>query len=214
VLAATTLEAWRKQVYNILTSFVLEAAPPESPLVKGAGPITLALSTQPRSLLLGLRRRATIDPLLKGVRVDGARFDEHNILVLSGCQDHEGQAELLVGVARIFATELWQDRPLNGGIQAGQFKTVPLQPLLLHVGQRLPNYPEATGVNLTAISYGADSSLRFAGRATLDTITKARLEEIIRSILGLDGRVVIGLDLLPEQRSSSRSGRAPSRRGN
>ena len=60
----------------------------------------LALTPKTVSLVTALRRLVPHDPTLDGVRIDRGSYDERSVFVLTGLQDHAGQAETLVPLLR------------------------------------------------------------------------------------------------------------------
>ena len=129
------------------------------------GPAEIELTPRPKSILTELRKLVVHDQNLDGVLLKNAAFDEENILVLSGREDHQGQAQgAVLKVMKKAAGLAWKDLPPPRAAQARGFAVFPLKSLLKTVSRRLPSYSEADGVILTRAYYNDRAELG-AGRA-------------------------------------------------
>ena len=135
---------------------------------------------------------------LDGVRVFQGVFNDENVFILSGEQDHEGQAERIVALARTAAKSAWPDLPPPSDIRASTFAIRPLRPLLDSLNRKLPNYSEADQVILTRAYYDADSALVLAGLTTDAKSDYKELKTRIESLIDADPKPVVKLSLTPQ----------------
>jgi hypothetical protein len=163
----------------------------EDELAKVVGPPEVDVTPRPRSLVAELRRRVELDPNLDGVRIDRGFFDEENALVLSGLQDHAGQAERVVALTRDAAAAAWPKLPPPAVVRAGAFLTFPLRPLLDRLSRSLPYYHEADGVLLNRAYFDADTALVLAGRASGTPRDRPELKAKIKALIGVDPKLVL-----------------------
>src|SRR5206468_5847884 len=109
-------------------------------LAQTLGTPAVTITARPASLLDELRSLVARDTALDGLRVDRGTFDEENALVLSGLQDHDGQAEGLIPLVRTAAASAWPNLPPPPVVRADRFTTFALRPLLDLLARRLPYY--------------------------------------------------------------------------
>jgi hypothetical protein len=169
----------------------------ENELIKKVGIPELKLSGRPKSLVIELRKLVAAEPNLDGLRVLQGVYDEENVFVLSGEQDHEGQAERVVALARAAAATAWPDLPPPTDIRAGAFAIHPLRPLLDNLNRKLPNYPQADREVLVRAYYDADNALVLAGRTTDPTSDHKALKTLIESLIDADPKPKVKLVLTP-----------------
>ncbi len=149
-------------------------------------PVVPRLTLRPGSLLRELRKRVAQAPALDGLQVRRCYFDEENALVVSGLQDHGGQADPLAELTRSVAAEVWRGPPPAVSIPANAFKTQPLGPLLDYLRLWLPYDSRADKVLLQRAYYDEDAALVFAGLTTGRVVRPPDVEELIKLDLRLD----------------------------
>ncbi len=165
----------------------LEAWLKEDELLKTVGaPVVKQITSRPNRLVAELRKLVVRDPALDGVLVERGIFDEENVLVLSGRQDHEGQAQGVVPLAGKAAAQAWPDLspPAAVRVRAGTFAVFPLRALLERLSNQLAYYPEANGVILERAYYNDASALVLDGRASGGKRDLKNLEDLIRKLIG------------------------------
>ncbi len=154
-------------------------------ILKAMGaPVVKQITSRPNSLVAELRKLVARDPALDGVRVDRGLFDEENAFILSGRQDHEGQAEGVVALTPQAAAVAWPDLPPPATVRAGPFAVFPIRQLLDRLARRLPEFPAADGVILNRAYYNDASALALAGRASGVARERKDLEDLIRRLIG------------------------------
>ncbi len=152
----------------------------------------MKLAPRPSRLTVALRKLVAADPKLDGVRLEHGVFDEDNVFVLSGIQDHDGQAERLIALARDAAVSAWPELP-PPAVKAGAFPNRPLRPFFDNLVRNLPRYEQADHVLLLRAYYDADSALVLSGRTTKEKFDPKPLEALVRTLSGADPRLVIKL---------------------
>jgi hypothetical protein len=170
----------------------------ENELIHKLGNPEVKLAAHPRSLVVEVRKLVTAEPDLDGLRVVQGVFDDENVFVLSGEQDHEGQAERVVALARAAAATAWPDLPPPTDIRAGAFAIHPLRPLLDNLNRKLPNYPQADREVLVRSYYDADNAIVLAGRTTNPGGDHQALKELIKLLIHADPKSEIKLVLTPQ----------------
>ena len=121
----------------------------DDPLAAAVGTPVLQLATRPASLLGALRKLVADAPTLDGVRLDHGLFDQENVYVISGVQDHDGQAEHAAALRRAAAAAAWP-KVSPPSARAGTFGISPLLAALERLRWLLPYYPQGDNVLLKA----------------------------------------------------------------
>jgi len=170
------------------------------PIFKVVGAPVVELTPRPKTLLAELRRMVVTKRALDGVRIDHAGFDEENAFVISGRQDHEGQAEAVRALIGKAAALAWKDLPPPETTKEGTFALRPIQTLLATLARELPKYREADGVLLDRAYYNNASELVLGGTMTATTAgadrDKESLTKKIESVLAGEPGIKVGpLDL-------------------
>ncbi len=155
-------------------------------LAREVGTAVVELAPRPSSLLIELRKLVARDPALDGVLVKSAGFDLENYLVLSGRQDHEGQAAGAIALVPKAAAVAWKGLPPPRAAPNGAFAVFPLASLLQDLSSKLQYYSESDGIMLTRAYYDATSKLVLAGRVSKPRGDYSALERRIKSLLGDD----------------------------
>ena len=163
----------------------------EDELLKTVGaPVVKEFTTRPNSLVAELRTLVVSDQALDGVLVDRGVFDEENVFVLSGLQDHQGQAKGVENLIRKAAAKAWGDLPPPAKVEARTFKLFPLLELLERISRKLPEHEEADGVILTRAYYNDESALVLTGRGSGPEGDPAKLENLIRKLIGDESKLI------------------------
>jgi hypothetical protein len=168
-------------------------------LAKDMGAAVVELTPRPKSLLTELRKLVARETSLDGVLVKSVSFDEENRLVLSGRQDHGGQALGAVSLVEKAAAAAWKGLPPPKAARAGTFAIFPLDTLLKSVSSKLQSYREADGVLLNRAYFNERSELVLAGRISSPRRDLRALEHRIESLIGDDPDIKLApLSLAPE----------------
>jgi hypothetical protein len=164
-------------------------------LSKVVGIPAVELTPRPASLVAELRQLVARDPTLDGVRIDHGVFDAENAFVLSGCQDHDGQAESVLALVPNAAERAWLNLPRPSVVRAGTFPLTPVRRLLDLLARKLPEFPEADGVILDRAFYNAAGTLVLGGRASGPTRERKELKSLVTSLVGDEAGSKLGVEL-------------------
>lgn len=168
-------------------------------LAKELGIAAVELTPRPKSLLTELRKMVAREQSLDGVLVKSVYFDDENRLVLSGRQDHEGQAAGAVALASKAAAVAWKGLPGPDAARAGSFAVFPLSSLLKSLSTKLQSYRESDGVLFSRAYYDERAELVLAGRISKARRDYSALEHRIQSLIGDDADIKLApLSLEPQ----------------
>ena len=207
VLQGATLAARLAEVRAQLTKWLND-----DPLSKVVGAPVVELTPRENSLVAELRKLVVKDPALDGVRIDHGGFDEDDTFVLSGRQDHKGQAEEVVALTGKAAAIAWKDLALPRAAQTGTFAVRPISSLLTFLSRKLPGYAEASGVSLDRAFYNDSSELVLAGRVAGNARDFSKLKKRIQSLLADEPGIKLGpLSLKPQPIDSEAAGKIVGR---
>jgi hypothetical protein len=154
------------------------------PLSKVVGAPVVELTPRPNGLVSELRKLVVKDPALDGVRIDHGAFNEEDVFILSGRQDHEGQAEVVIDLTEKAAKNAWTDLAAPKATKAGKFEIRPISSLLKRLYRDLPYYREADGVVLERAYYNDASELVLGGRVVGPRRDTEKLQKRIKSLMG------------------------------
>jgi hypothetical protein len=194
VLQGATLAAGLLEVRNQLAKWLKEDA-----LNKVVGAPIVDITPREKSLVAEIRKLVAGDKALDGVRIDHGAFDEDDTFVLSGRQDHDGQAEEVATLVGKAAAIAWKGLPPPKAARAGAFAVIPLGPMLAMLSRKLPGYAEAEGVALDRAYFNEASELVLSGRLAGAARDTKALKKRVTALLGEDSGVKLGpISLKPQ----------------
>jgi hypothetical protein len=198
VLQGATIESSLRETKDQLENWLKD-----DDLAKDSGPAVVELTPRPKSLLSELRKLIARETTLDGVQVKSVSFDEENRLVVSGRQDHEGQAEGAVALVQKAVAVAWKGLPAPRAARAGTFAVFPLGALLKSISSKLQSYREADGVLFNRAYFDERSELVLAGRISRPRRDLRALEQRIESLIGDDSDIKLApLSLAPEEKDA------------
>ena len=162
----------------------------------------IELTPRPKSLLTELRKLVARDTTLDGVLVKSVSFDEENNLVLSGRQDHEGQAKGAVDFVEKAAALAWKGLAPPKATRVGSFAVFFAQIVPQEPSSALQYYKESDGVSRHAAYYDERSRLVLAGRVSKPRADYGSLEGRIKSLISDDADIKLAALSLETQKST------------
>jgi hypothetical protein len=170
-------------------------------------PSAVMLVQHSQSLTDHLRAQVPRDAALDGLRIDHGIYDADGRFLLSGVQDHRGQAEHLDPLLRAAAETTEWAQQLPNGWRIGTFDPYPLRPLLDTLARKMPIDPVFDGVIFTRAFYDAQGQLVFAG-TVVGRPTRPGIEDRIKRMLNLDTHLGVRVSLQAQKKEIARAEQA------